>query len=36
MLQAIVCGSSISAGWIGVGPICSALIGCGPSVADQP
>jgi hypothetical protein len=36
MLQASVCGSSISGGCIGVGPTRSGLIGCGPSVADQP
>jgi hypothetical protein len=36
MLQAIVCGSSINGGWIGVGPTRSGLMGCGPSMADQP
>jgi len=28
--------NSISAGTIGVGPILCGLIGCGPSIADQP
>ena len=36
MLHAIVCGNSSSGGRIGVGPIFCGLIGCGPSMIDQP